>query len=48
MRKLDINAIKGSEILAKDIYGQNDTVLLPAGIQLKKEYKKTLELNIIK
>lgn len=42
MRRLEISSIKGTEILAKDVYGQNDTILLPAGIQLKKEYIEPL------
>ena len=48
MRKIDINAIKGSEILAKDVYGNNDIILLPAGITLKREYIEPLKnMNIL-
>ncbi len=47
MRKIDINAIKGSETLARDVYGQNNTILLPSGILLKKEYIEPLKkMNI--
>ncbi len=50
MRKLEISAIKGTEILARDVYGQNDTILLPAGIHLKTEYiepLRTMEIPFI-
>ena len=50
MRKLEISAIKGTEILAKDVYGQNDIILLPAGIHLKTEYiepLKTMDIQFI-
>ncbi len=43
MRKLDINAIKGSEKLAKDVYGRSDTILLPVGTPLKTEYIEPLK-----
>ncbi len=47
MRRLEVNAIKGNETLAKDLYGINDTILLPAGIPLKKEYIEPLrKMNI--
>ena len=42
MRRLDVNDIKGIEKLAKDVYGRNDTILLPAGMLLKKEYIEPL------
>lgn len=42
MRRIDIRAIKGSEKLARDVYGEHDTILLPAGITLKKEYIEPL------
>ena len=42
MRRIEINAIKGSESLAKDLYSANDTILLPAGTLLKTEYIEPL------
>lgn len=47
MRRKSINLIKENEILAKDIYGSTDTILMAAGMILKKEYIERLkQLNI--
>lgn len=47
MRKLSIKAIKGNEILARDIYDNNGTILIAAGIVIIKEYVQRLkELKI--
>ena len=47
MRKILVKNIKGNEILAKSIISNMDTVLMPKGIILKKNYAKKLsELNI--
>lgn len=43
MRKVAIKAIKGDEILAQDIISDYDTLLMSAGIVLKKEYVHRLE-----
>lgn len=43
MRKLSVKAIKGDEILAQDIISDFDTLLMSAGIVLKKEYVHRLE-----
>ncbi len=43
MRKISVNEITGNEILAKDIYTNMDTVLMCAGVPLKKEYAKRLK-----
>ncbi len=43
MRKISVNEITGNEILAKDIYTNLDTVLMCAGIPLRKEYAKRLK-----
>lgn len=43
MRKISIDAITGNEILAKDIYTNLDTVLMCAGVPLRKEYTKRLK-----
>ena len=43
MRKLAIKAIKGDEILAQDIISDYDTLLMSAGVVLKKEYVHRLE-----
>ena len=39
MRKVAIKAIKGDEILAQDIISDYDTLLMSAGVVLKKEYE---------
>ncbi len=47
MRIISLNAVKGNELLAKDIYTTSDSLLLPAGTMIKKEYAQRLkELNI--
>lgn len=47
MRKILVDAIKGNEILARDIYSDMDAVLMSAGVMLKKEYANKLKaLNI--
>ncbi|MDF2905735.1 MAG: hypothetical protein K0R34_1056 [Herbinix sp.] len=47
MRIISLDAVKGDELLAKDIFAVNDSLLLPAGTLIKKEYVKRLkELNI--
>ncbi len=47
MRIISLDAVKGGELLAKDVFSMNDSLLLPAGIMVKKEYVKRLkELNI--
>lgn len=47
MRKKSIDSIKGNEILAKDIYGNTDTILMVSGMVLKKEYVERLKrLNV--
>lgn len=47
MRRKSINLIKGNEILAKDVYGNTDTILMAAGMVLKKEYIDRLrQLNV--
>lgn len=38
MRKIPVGAIKGNEMLARDLYSLNDKMLLPAGTKIKKEY----------
>lgn len=43
MRKVAIKAIKGDEILAQDIISDYDTLLMSAGVVLKKEYVHRLE-----
>lgn len=48
MRKISVEEITGIEVLAKDIYGQNDNILLLAGTKIKFEYKDLLKrLNIV-
>lgn len=42
MRKILVDAIKGNEILARDIYTDMDTILMSAGVKLKKEYVQRL------
>lgn len=47
MRRINIDAIKGNEILAKEIVGEYDNVLIAAGTIVRKEYLPRLkELNI--
>lgn len=47
MRRIHIDAIQGNEILAKTIYTNLDTVLMPEGVRLRKEYISRLQsLNI--
>jgi HD-GYP domain-containing protein (c-di-GMP phosphodiesterase class II) len=47
MRIISLDAVKGDELLAKDIFTANDSLLLPAGTMIKKEYIKRLkELRI--
>lgn len=43
MRKIWVGAIKGSEILAKDITSEYDTILMPSGTCLKKDYIEKLK-----
>lgn len=45
MKKVDVNALSGGEILSRDLYAQNyGYVLIPKGTVLKKEYIEKLEL----
>lgn len=47
LRKIWIGAIKGNETLAKDIISEYDTLLMPVGTCLKKEYvEKLKELHV--
>lgn len=47
MRIISLDAIKGSELLAKDIYNNNGMILMSAGTVVRKEYVKRLkELHI--
>ena len=43
MRKIWVGAIKGNEILAKDIVSEYDTILMPIGTCLKKDYIEKLK-----
>lgn len=43
MRRVATKAIKGDEVLAQDIYGTYDTLLMSAGVVLKQEYVNRLE-----
>ena len=43
MRRIAISAIKGDEILAQDIISDYNTLLMSAGVVLKKEYVHRLE-----
>lgn len=43
MRKIAVKAIKGDEVLAQDIISEYDTLLMSAGVVLKKEYVHRLE-----
>lgn len=38
MRRIHIDAIQGNEILAKAVYSNLDTVLMPEGVHLRKDY----------
>ena len=47
MRIISLDAVKGYELLARDIFTASDSLLLPAGTMIKKEYVKRLrELDI--
>lgn len=47
MRIISLDAVTGSELLAKDIITSNDLVLMTAGSVMKKEYVKRLkDLNV--
>ncbi len=47
MRIVSLNSIKGTEILAKDVYSGNDALLMPSGSIVKKEYIRRLrDLNV--
>lgn len=47
MRRKSINSIRENEVLAKDVYGSTDTILMAAGMNLKKEYIERLkQLNV--
>ncbi|SET52298.1 HD-GYP domain-containing protein [[Clostridium] polysaccharolyticum] len=47
MKRKSINAVKGNEVLARDVYGNTDTILMVSGMTLKKEYiEKLKQLNI--
>lgn len=47
MRRISIDTIQGNEILAKTIYTNMDTILMPEGVRLRKEYISRLKsLNI--
>ncbi len=47
MRIISIDSVKGNEILAKDIYNDNDIILMSAGMTVKMDYvRKLKELNI--
>ena len=43
MRKVALKAIKGDEVLAQDIFGAHETLLMSAGVVLKKEYVHRLQ-----
>lgn len=43
MRKVSVKAIKGDEVLAQDIISEYETLLMSAGVVLKKEYVHRLE-----
>ncbi len=43
MRKISVKSIKGDEVLAQDILSEYDTLLMSAGVVLKKEYVYRLE-----
>ncbi len=47
MKKRTINSLKGNEVLARDVYGNTDTILMVSGMILKKEYiEKLKQLNV--
>ncbi len=47
MRIISLDAVKGDELLARDIFTVNDSLLLPAGTMIKKDYVRRLkDLNI--
>ncbi len=47
MKRKSINSIKGNEVLARDVYGNTDTILMVSGMVLKKEYIERLkQLNV--
>lgn len=47
MRKIRVEAVQGNEILARNIYTNMDTILMPEGVVLRKEYIPRLKsLNI--
>lgn len=47
MRSVNVNVLKGNEVLAKDIYTESGTILMPEGTVVKIEYaKKLFELGI--
>lgn len=47
MRIISIDSVKGNELLAKDITNNNDSILIPAGTIIKKEYVNRLkDLNV--
>lgn len=42
MRRISVENIRGTEILAKDIYDNMGTILMTAGTTMKKEYRQRL------
>lgn len=47
MRIISVDSVKGHELLAKDIVNDSNSILIPAGTVVKKEYVNRLkELNI--
>ena len=47
MRIISVDSVTGNELLAKDIIGNSELVLMTEGTVIKKEYIKRLkELNI--
>ena len=47
MRKISVDAITGTEILARDIYSDMDTILISSGVVLKRDYTERLKsLNV--
>ncbi len=43
MRIISLESVKGDELLAKDLFSSGDSLLLPAGTIIKKEYVKRLK-----
>ena len=43
MRKILVENVKGNEILAKSIYSNFDTVLIPKGNRIQLSYVKKLQ-----